>query len=93
MYKKDFLAVGGHDDLFAPQSKEDSDLFNRFILAGYKVIQSWDALVYHFTSRGSRLISMQGEQQVKIQKNGSTLQIKTCEILFVSGGILSNMIL
>ena len=54
MYKKDFLAVGGHDDLFAPQSKEDSDLFNRFILAGYKVIQSWDALVYHFTSRGSR---------------------------------------
>jgi hypothetical protein len=54
MYKKDFLAVGGHDELFAPQSKEDSDLFNRFVLAGYKVIQSWDALVYHFTSRGSR---------------------------------------
>ena len=54
MYKKDFLAVGGHDELFAPQSKEDSDLFNRFILNGYKIIQSWDALVYHFTSRGSR---------------------------------------
>jgi len=54
MYKKDFLAVGGHDELFAPQSKEDSDLFNRFVLNGYKVIQSWDALVYHFTSRGSR---------------------------------------
>lgn len=54
MYKKDFLAVGGHDELFAPQSKEDSDLFNRFSLAGYKFIQSWDALVYHFTSRGSR---------------------------------------
>ena len=51
MYKSDFL---GHDELFAPQSKEDSDLFNRFILNGYKVIQSWDALVYHFTSRGSR---------------------------------------
>ena len=54
MYKKDYLAVGGHDELFAPQSKEDSDLFNRFVLNGYKVIQSWDALVYHFTSRGSR---------------------------------------
>jgi len=50
MYKKDYLAVGGHDELFAPQSKEDSDLFNRFVLNGYKVIQSWDALVYHFTS-------------------------------------------
>ena len=54
MYKEDFLAVGGHDELFAPQSKEDSDLFNRFQLAGYKFVQPWDALVYHFTSRGSR---------------------------------------
>lgn len=54
MYKKDFLAVGGHDELFAPQSKEDSDLFNRFLLNGYELLQSWDALVYHFTSRGSR---------------------------------------
>jgi glycosyltransferase involved in cell wall biosynthesis len=54
MYKEDYLAIGGHDELFAPQSKEDSDLFNRFVLNGYNVIQSWDALVYHFTSRGSR---------------------------------------
>tara|TARA_B100000085_G_scaffold285632_1_gene322623 strand:- start:4914 stop:6080 length:1167 start_codon:yes stop_codon:yes gene_type:complete len=54
MYRNDFLSIGGHDELFAPQSKEDSDLFNRFVLNGYKVIQSWDALVYHFTSRGSR---------------------------------------
>jgi glycosyltransferase involved in cell wall biosynthesis len=54
MYKKDFLAIGGHDELFAPQSKEDSDLFNRFVLNGYKIVQSWDGLVYHFTSRGSR---------------------------------------
>ena len=54
MYKEDFLAVGGHDELFAPQSKEDSDLFNRFQLMGYKFIQPWNALVYHFTSRGSR---------------------------------------
>ena len=54
MYREDFLSIGGHDELFAPQSKEDSDLFNRFVLNGYEVIQSWDALVYHFTSRGSR---------------------------------------
>tara|TARA_R110001583_G_scaffold33731_5_gene113816 strand:+ start:3011 stop:4135 length:1125 start_codon:yes stop_codon:yes gene_type:complete len=54
MYKEDFLAIGGHDELFAPQSKEDSDLFNRFVLNGYKVIQTWEGLVYHFTSRGSR---------------------------------------
>tara|TARA_R110001592_G_scaffold269370_3_gene535729 strand:- start:393 stop:1469 length:1077 start_codon:yes stop_codon:yes gene_type:complete len=54
MYKEDFLAIGGHDELFAPQSKEDSDIFNRFHLNGYKFIQPWNALVYHFTSRGSR---------------------------------------
>ena len=54
MYKEDFLAVGGHDELFAPQSKEDSDLFNRFVLNDYKVLQTWEGLVYHFTSRGSR---------------------------------------
>lgn len=54
MFKTDFEAIGGHDPLFAPQSKEDSDLFNRFVLNDYKVVQAWDALVYHFTSRGSR---------------------------------------
>jgi len=54
MYKEDYLDIGGHDELFAPQSKEDSDLFNRFVLKGYQLIQSWDGLVYHFTSRGSR---------------------------------------
>ena len=60
MYKEDFLKVGGHDDLFAPQSREDSDLFNRFVLNGYELIQSWDALVYHFTSRGSRFNKFAG---------------------------------
>jgi glycosyltransferase involved in cell wall biosynthesis len=54
MYKSDYIAIKGHDPLFAPQSKEDSDLFNRFVLNGYTIIQSWDAYVYHFTSRGSR---------------------------------------
>lgn len=54
MYKDDYMSVGGHDTLFAPQSKEDSDLFNRFHLKGFNFVQSWDGLVYHFTSRGSR---------------------------------------
>jgi glycosyltransferase involved in cell wall biosynthesis len=60
MYKSDYLKVGGHDELFAPQSKEDSDLFNRFVLNGYELIQSWDGLVYHFTSRGSRFNKYSG---------------------------------
>ena len=27
-YRKDFQEIGGHDPLYAPQSKEDSDIFN-----------------------------------------------------------------
>ena len=42
MYREDFLSIGGHDELFAPQSKEDSDIFNRFVLKGYKILQTWE---------------------------------------------------
>ena len=52
--KEDFQSIGGHDPLFAPQSKEDSDIFNRFLLAGYKFVQTWEGFVYHMTCRGSR---------------------------------------
>lgn len=54
IYKEDFLKIGGHDLLFAPTSKEDSDIFNRFLLNGYKFIQTWEGCVYHLTCRGSR---------------------------------------
>ena len=53
-YKKDFQEIGGHDPIFAPQSKEDKDLFNRFQLNGIKFIQTWEGCVYHMTCRGSR---------------------------------------
>ena len=54
IYKEDFQSINGHDPLYAPQSKEDSDIFNRFVLAGYELIQTWKGFVYHMTSRGSR---------------------------------------
>jgi glycosyltransferase involved in cell wall biosynthesis len=54
LYKKDFQAMGGHDPLFAPFPYEDSDIFQRWILAGYELIQSRDAFVYHLTCRGHR---------------------------------------
>jgi len=54
IYKSDFQKIGGHDPLFAPQSKEDSDIFNRFQLAGYEFTQTWAGVVYHMTCRGSR---------------------------------------
>jgi glycosyltransferase involved in cell wall biosynthesis len=54
IYKEDFQSIGGHDPLFAPFPYEDSDIFQRWILAGYELIQSRDAFVYHLTCRGHR---------------------------------------
>ena len=54
MFKEDFTSIGGHDPLYAPQSKEDSDIFNRFLLNDYELIQTWEGFVYHMTCRGSR---------------------------------------
>lgn len=54
LYKEDHLSIGGHDQRFAPYGYEDSDIFNRWINAGYEMIQSRDALCYHMTCRGHR---------------------------------------
>jgi glycosyltransferase involved in cell wall biosynthesis len=61
LYKKDFQAIGGHDPLFAPFPYEDSDIFQRWILAGYELIQSRDAIVYHLTCRGHRWTEQVGK--------------------------------
>ena len=53
-WKKDFQEIGGHDEIFAPQSKEDTDIFNRFHLNGIKFVQTWEGFVYHMTCRGRR---------------------------------------
>ena len=54
MYKEDFLRIGGHDYSNFEVVHEDSDLFQRFILAGYDIVQSRDSFVYHLTCRGNR---------------------------------------
>lgn len=54
LFKEDFTRMGGHDPIFAPFPYEDSDIFQRWILAGYKLLQSRDAFVYHLTCRGHR---------------------------------------
>lgn len=54
IYKEDFQAIGGHDPLFAPFPYEDSDIFQRWMLNDYKLVQSRDAFVYHLTCRGHR---------------------------------------
>ena len=43
----------GHDPIFLSVF-EDADLFRRFKLHGYDLIQSWSAMVYHLTCRGGQ---------------------------------------
>jgi len=53
MYKSEFLEIlGGHDPIMH-SCREDSDLFNRMLLAGFNFIQPWNSLVYHLTGRGA----------------------------------------
>ena len=53
MYKDEFLSIGGHDPRFA-SAREDSDVFNRLVLGGFVLIQSWQSFVYHLTARGGQ---------------------------------------
>lgn len=53
MYKKDFMEIGMHDPIMK-SAREDSDVFNRMVLNGYELIQSWESLVYHLTCRGGQ---------------------------------------
>jgi hypothetical protein len=51
----EYKEIGGNDwKNFAPQSKEDSDIWNRLLLNGTRFIQTWEGFVYHMTCRGSR---------------------------------------
>ena len=52
MYKNEFKALGGHDPIMH-SCREDSDIFNRMLLADFTFIQSWESFVYHFTGRGA----------------------------------------
>ena len=73
LLKEDYLdKIGKHDSLF--NYCEDVDLFNRMVLADFNIIQSKDALVYHFTQRGHKfekgvIGKVQSDYQSKVNKD------------------------
>lgn len=67
IYKEDFQSMGGHDHIFAPFPYEDSDIFQRWILEGYELIQSRDSFVYHLTCRGHRWNEKLGENDAEYE--------------------------
>lgn len=75
IYKKEFLAIGGHDPILK-SAREDSDVFNRLSLDGFTFKQPWNSLVYHLTGRGGQFQhgDVQGPKDEEWQKlmNNST---------------------
>ena len=76
MYKSEFLEIlGGHDPIMH-SCREDSDLFNRMLLAGFNFVQPWNSLVYHLTGRGAGSFDGDPERHKQWQEdmNKSTLE-------------------
>ncbi len=52
--KSDWDYIGGNDPIFAPAYWEDSDLFIRMQLAGFKFVMTSNSVVFHFGSRSDK---------------------------------------
>lgn len=53
LYKEVWTSIGGHDTQFR-RSREDSDVLARLVLNNVDIVQTWSAIVYHFTCTSSR---------------------------------------
>lgn len=53
IFKESMVEIGGHDPILR-SAREDSDIFNRFVLNNMNLIQTRDAFVYHLTCRGGQ---------------------------------------
>jgi GT2 family glycosyltransferase len=80
-YKKVWQSIGGYDTLFR-RSREDSDLVQRCVHAGIKLIQTWEANVYHFTctsSRGKNWFDQnnkEAQERVELQKIADGIELR-----------------
>ena len=52
--KSDWDYIGGNDPIFAPAYWEDTDLFIRMQLAGFKFVMTSNSVVFHFGSRSDK---------------------------------------
>lgn len=73
-YKKVWQDLGGYDTMFR-RSREDSDFVQRCVQAGIKLIQTWEANVYHFTCTSSRGKNWFDQNNDKAKKRTQLQQI------------------
>ena len=80
LYKNTWNSIGGHDTRFR-RSREDSDILVRLILNDTKIIQIWNALVYHFTCTSSRgkdwfnPNNNEAQQRIKLQQHADSIEL------------------
>lgn len=80
-YKKVWQDLGGYDTRFR-RSREDSDFVQRCVQSGVKLIQTWQANVYHFTctsSRGKNWFDPNNEEakkRVELQKIADGIELR-----------------
>lgn len=80
-YKNVWQRVGGYDTLFR-RSREDSDLVQRLVQSNIRLIQTWQANVYHFTcvsSRGKNWFDNSNDyanKRVELQKIADRIELR-----------------
>lgn len=80
LYKDTWNTIGGHDTRFR-RSREDSDILVRLLLNDTKIIQIWNALVYHFTCTSSRgkdwfdPNNIEAQQRTKLQQYADSIEM------------------
>lgn len=74
LYKDVWLSIGGHDTQFR-RSREDSDILTRLVLNDTKIVQTWSALVYHFTCTSSRGPNWYNSQNTEAQERAQLQQV------------------
>jgi hypothetical protein len=74
LYKQTWNSIGGHDTQFR-RSREDSDILTRLVLNDTQIVQTWEALVYHFTCTSSRGKNWFDKNNIKAQLRAQKQQV------------------
>lgn len=70
MYKYDYLAVGGWDELYSTPHVVDWDFFLKCEYVGYKMIRTYSSYFYHFAGAATKQTPQQAKQFKQKESQG-----------------------
>lgn len=82
--KKDWDYLGGNDPIYAPAYWEDTDIFIRAQLAGFKIILTTNSIVFHFGSRSDK--SNFPDDEIKRSERSKTYESRGAQRFFAKWG-------